>query len=242
MPNEAELQQFLREHEIPFSGCVAGDGLDQRRFYVFVEVNRDRNNLQTPTNSKLNQIRDTLKLKGLEVDFILIDEQLHNIEVGIRATLIHSFGSLIRNVFISSDGKTADIWLVQKRQISDNELSAIQKRLDVFLQNFDLSRGSIYRTNNENTPSKTACIKVLRRISPADLNSFIDALRENGFTVPSESWMSHMADSLRKSGLIIRLNSGKYALSLGGLTVLGSAKNAKSPDISRLLALARSRD
>ena len=167
MPNEADLQQLLREKGIPFSGCVVGDGLDRRHFYVFVEVKRDKNNLQSPSNLKLHNLRDTLKLQGFDVDFILTDEQLQNIEVGIRATLLHSFGALIRNVFISTDGQTAHIWLVQKRQILDNELSAIQKKLDVFLQNFDLKLGSIYRTNNENLPSKTACIKVLRRISPA---------------------------------------------------------------------------
>ena len=60
--------------------------------------------------------------------------------------------------------------------------------------------------------------------------------------MPSEGWMAHMADSLRKSGLVVRLKSGKYALSLAGLMALGSAKNAKSPDISRLLDLARLRD
>ncbi len=242
MTDKAKIEAFLREQGVVLSGCIVGDYFERPRFYVFVEVSRGKNNLQIPSNLKLTEFRNEFVRQGIDIEFILTDSKQLDIEAGIRASLLHSFGSLVRNVFLSTNGEIANIWIVPKTKISNSDFTAIQKRIGVFLGNFGLEMGGLNQTSNENIPTKTACINVLRRIAPADLAKLGDALRKKGFTVPSEGWMAHMADSLRKSGLVVRLKSGKYALSLAGLMALGSAKNAKSPDISRLLDLARLRD
>jgi hypothetical protein len=234
------IETILNKSEISLSSSIIPDGYESRRFYVFVDIKRDGNNLQIPSNYKLSNAGNALKELGIEVDFILTDAHQQDIEAGIRASLLHSFGDTIRNAFLSTDKQTAYIWMVPKGHVSETDLSVIHKKLTVYLDLVGFKLGSIYLTNKENLPTKTVCCRNLRKIAPADLTKLRDTLRAEGFTVPSDSWMSHMADNLRKNGLIVRLHNGSYALSFEGLRALGSSKTRKSPDIFRLLDLARS--
>lgn len=239
MTAESRIEQFLRGHGVPVSGSIVRDGYDGPRFYVFVEVTRDGNYRQVPSNITLHKLRNKLSEEGTNVEFILTDGAQRDIEISVRASLLHSFGMLVRNSFISTTHNTAEIWLDTKKTLTNDQLAEIKNNAEIMLAHFGLKLGHIQFANADNLPSQTICIVALRKLAPAELSKIAYLLRKNGFTVPSNDWLSRTFDNLRKKGFVVRLKSEKYALSLAGLKALGTAKNAKSPDLSRLLDLAR---
>jgi hypothetical protein len=239
MLDEREIDQFLRAHDLRGSGYIARDGSDGIHFYVFIEVSRNSKNHQVPSNKKLDELREGLAVLGTRIEFILTDIKKQDIEKGVRASLLHTFGTLLRNSFLSTNGKKAHVWVEPKKDISEIEFAKIKEKTVVTLSLYGLVLETLRLTKDDKLPSKTACIKTLRGIAPANLERIASCLREQTFTVPSTEWLARVFDSLRKTGFVVRLTSGKYALSLVGLKALGTAKNARSPDLARLLDLAR---
>ena len=233
------IEITLNSHEIAHSGQIAEDIFDENHFYVFVEVGRDADNYQVPSNKKLNSIKETLVKAGLNIEFVLTDSTRRNVEDGLRASMLHSFPDVIRNAFLSMQGASAQVWLVPKVALSSENLGLIREKISLYLQLFDISDFSVDVTSTANLPSRLNCLQVIRINSPTNIDVLISKLRHKGFTIPSEDWMSRMLDVLRKHGLIIRSKQGLYYLSLEGIKALGTTKGRRSPDITRMLALNR---
>ena len=239
MSDITDIKTLLAARSINISGSVARDGFDARRFYIFVEVTRNSENRQEPSNKILNEARDELFQLGFDIEYILTDGAHQDIETSVRASLLHSFGSSVRNSFVTVDAKRAIVWLDLKESINSDRIKDIKEKIVIALSLFDIALADVRSTAGDNLPSKTACVAALRGIAPADLPTVVARLRGSGFTVPSQNWLSRVFDNLRKGGFIVRSQSGTYALTLAGLRALGTKKSGKSPDVARLLALAK---
>lgn len=208
-------------------------------FNVFVEVQRSPLNKQMPSNFELNNIRDQLSARGVTIDFLLLDGRMYDIEAGIRATLLHSFGSVLRNAFLSATGRKASLWLDPKKEFDSEIQNRIREKSELFLAEVGFQLQGIASTADQNLPTKTVILKAIRLNAPILLETLGELLRANEFSVPSADWLARKLDALRKSRNVIRLSDGKYALTYESIIALGSAKGASSPDVRRLLALNR---
>jgi hypothetical protein len=234
------IESALKANGISPSGRLAEDIFDEKHFYVFVDVFRNSENMQVPSNKKLNDIKSQIADIGINVEFILTDATKRSIEDGLRASMLHSFPETIRNSFLTISGAETRVWLVPKAAINDDLLKEINQKIGIYLAVFDIEDFSIELTSAANLPSRIVCLAVIRNNSPTNLENIIEILRRRHFTIPSEDWMSRMLDVLRRNGMIIRSKGGMYSLSLAGLKALGTSKGRRSPDITRILALARS--
>lgn len=242
MSDEQGLLKILKDRGIIATGRVAEDIFNEASFFVFVEVARNSENHQIPSNKTLNEAKKHLKDQGVNVEFILTDAAGQDIEAGFRASILHSFGDFVRNAFLTIEGVNAGAWIAPKAQIEAGILSKIEEKTQVFLSNYDLKLSRLEYTSAANLPGKLFCLQMVRLMAPVKLDVLTEALRRKRFTVPSENWVSRMLDSLRKGGFVFRRKSGDYVLTLAGLKALGTLKNARSPDIARMLALAKSGD
>ena len=241
MRSAQQVEQFLLDAGIPVSGSAIRDSEGEGIYYVFVEVRRDIRGRQEPSNAALDIAKATLGDMGATVDFILTDGTMRDAEAGLRATLLHSFGGSVRNSFLSTRGREAFVWVVPKRVLGDAELNEISAKAKIFLEEVGLVLRQLTTTTGENLPSRMRCLATLRQAAPATHLQLAVLLRGQGFVVPSDDWMARRLDVLRKSGQVVRMRSGRYAVSLAALKGLGTVKGPSSPDISRLLALASSR-
>jgi len=239
MLNSDELKVYLENLGIAVEGTIIEDVSKASGYLVFVTVTRDTNNLQQPTNRKLHAIRNELAQEGTHVEFMLKNSYALDIEAGLRATLLHHHIDAIRNVFFSADKKGAHVWIEPKRKFTEEETVDVTRRSTVYLASLDLNLVTLRTTIDENLPTKFVCLKMIRQMSPIHIESLMAQLVAADFTVPSVDWLLRRIDSIRRSGLLVRLSNGSYVLSLEGLRSLGTTKNRRSPDIARLLALAR---
>lgn len=239
MPNQIDLNRILQEYGLVQSSPIVTPPGEPDAVYAFIEVQRNDKNLQEPSNLQLHKIRESIAKQGICIEFVLIDASTKDAEAGVRATVLHHFGDKIRNCFMSVDGRAADVWIVPKGQIPPDVMIGAEDKIRIFLDNIGLKLRKIISTTEDNTPSKSACLSILHQASPTSLALLADQIRYRGFVIPSENWLSRTLDNLRKAGLVTRFKDGSYALTLGGIKAIGTAKNARSPDVRRILDLAR---
>lgn len=240
MDENAELLDDLAASGLRVLGLARRANGEEWGYFIYVAVTRDRDNKQDPSKRKLLEIKNQLADKGVQVDFLLRDERASDVEAGLRASLLHSYDSYVRNVYASIDGGAVNVWIEPERDIEE-VFKSLEGSVATFLSSLDLVVGHVTLTADENLPSIFACLKTLRTIAPASLPELRDRLIDKSFAVPSIDWLKRRLESMRKKGLVVWLEGNRYALTLSSLQRLGTVKGRSSPDVERMLAMARRR-
>ena len=217
------------------------DPVDPNRYFVFLRVEFDERGRQVPNRNAIDTAVAALTERGLAVEILLIDTRTLDIESGARASLLHAYPEAVRNVFLSIARQGVSVWIDAKRSLDDQLRKSISARLSVFLDQFDLAVHSLATLGEGNVPGKLALLSAIRFAAPATPESLITRLQSNGFTVPSVDWLMRRLEAHRRAGDVVRLHDGAYALTAATIRALGTSQRGRSPDISRLLALARGR-
>jgi hypothetical protein len=242
MSDEETILALLAQSKIAAIGNVAPSGTGERKYYAFVEVARSQQGNQQPSNYTLRKIAALLSGLGIGIHFVLVENGQEDLKNSIKSMLIRQFPELVRTVFSTIDADGIDIWVEPKKALAANDTDTIAREARDFLTSFRVRLRAIQLTSNTNVPTRTACLRVIRIVSPVRLDQLHKELRQRGFDVPNDEWLSHELDKLRKLDFVLRKKQGEYSLTLAGLKALGSEKNRRSPDVIRSLALARRGD
>jgi hypothetical protein len=176
---------------------------------------------------------------GYLPEFLLVNEKSEDAEHSLRASLLVSFPDIVRNAFLSIESTQSNVWIDQKRSIEPYERNRVHDHVRQFVQLFRLPPASVLSLGEIALPTKFELLAIIRLRAPVDCEALRDALVERGLTVPSLDWINRQFDALRKSGLVVRRSDRHYALTLDALKRLGTLKGHRSPDVQRLLALAK---
>lgn len=239
MDYELIIVEALRANDIALLSKIVSSASADPLYFAAVVVDRDSAGKQVPSNRTLRQIQENLLSQGVRVEFLLRYEKSEEIEGGLRATLLHSHIEHIRNVFVSFESGEAHIWIEPKHALESATINQMVERAEKFLSLFEVVLAGTSITSDEVLPTKLGILTAIRLLAPASLTSLAIELTRRGFKVPSPDWLHRRLDVLRKEGSLVRLAGGELVLTRHSLHVLGTTKNRGSPDISRLLALAR---
>ncbi|MEO6609527.1 MAG: hypothetical protein ABIN69_13780 [Aestuariivirga sp.] len=233
-----ELLNILERNGLTIVGLVP-DPIVSGRFTAFVEVVRDGNNRQVPPNQKLKEAANLVAQQGGDIAFVLLDLINRDVEQGARATVLHAFSDYARNVFLSSEGNVPTIWIEAKRSLPLQVEKDLRMKMLQYMEVWGYKDVIVAIVGQSNAPTRLAILKQVRLKAPVDQGNLKAELTKNKFDVPTDSWLAHQLDALRKAGLVIRLKNEKFVLTLNALKQLGSSKNRNSPDILRLLEVSR---
>ncbi|TDM06121.1 MAG: hypothetical protein C4K60_15850 [Ideonella sp. MAG2] len=132
------------------------------------------------------------------------------------------------------------VWIDAKRSLDEDHRLAISERLGLFLSSFALSLSSLTQLGEGNAPGKLALLRQIRASAPVTAEELREKLTRKGLSVPSADWLTRRLDVLRKASEVVRLGDGSYVPSAATIRALGTTLHGRSsPDVSRLLALAR---
>lgn len=205
----------------------------------FVEVSRNADGHQKPSNLRLRRVAEDLAAYDVLVNFVLNDVSNMDLEAGLRATLIHAFPDFVRNAFLTLEADGGVVWVVPKGDAIRNSMDDISGRIAIYLENAGIRLSEVRLTVDENLPSRTAILNELRIAAPATQEVLAERLASKGFSSPPLDYLSRHLDALRKTSFVVRRKDGNYCLAANALKVLGTVKKRSSPDITRLLDLAR---
>lgn len=239
MSDEQKIVEALQNQGLTLEGHIVSSTSHIPTYFVTILVNRDSDGRQIPNNRILHSIKENLTNERISVEFLLRYADSEQIESGLRATLLHSHIDHIRNVFVSFESRNADVWIEPKHVLEESDINSLRSRAQTFLELFELKLTNLSVTSDEVLPTKYAILTTIRILAPASLSALSVELGRRGFKIPSPDWLVRRLDVLRKSGNIVRLAGGQFALTRLSLHTLGTAKNRRSPDVGRLLALAR---
>ena len=124
-------------------------------------------------------------------------------------------------------------------ELEPDELEELKNHANQVCELFNLPTARVIPLSALNLPTKFEMLRLIRRLSPVNCDRLKTALEEQNYDVPSLEWINKQFDLLRKNRLVIRLTDRTYALTAEGLHRMGTVKGRSSPDIARLLALAR---
>lgn len=208
--------------------------------YLPIKYTRDSSGRLIPNHKTLAQIKSDLAALGVFVEFILVDREAKANEDSLRASLISSYPDVVRNAFLRTLDGVANVWIDNKRSPSKHEMIQIELYLSKYVETVRQRGYRLHIMSEEVLATNAEVLSIIRRFSPLSMQALEKLIADRGFPVPSLDWLSRKLDALRKAGLVLRLTSGSYVLTRRALHQLGTQKNRWSPDLARLLALARS--
>jgi hypothetical protein len=232
------LASLAKSHVTPI-GKPVQDGSDAHQYYTFVNVSRNRKGHQQPSNYALKKLAEELQVSGITIHFVLIENGAEDLKNSIKSMLFRNYQEALRNVFSTIDQHGVEVWIEPKKALTSDATATLTAELNTFLEHFRMRLKAVRFTTESNLPAQSTCLRVARILAPASLARLREELLKRGFHVPNDDWLSLTFDKLRKAGFVIRKKDGEYSLTLAGLKSLGSAKDRRSPDIVRSLALAR---
>ncbi|WP_234731320.1 hypothetical protein [Acidocella facilis] len=239
MNDLGQIEALLKDHNLPLVGAIVSNPSTPGGYFVPVLLTWSASGGKSPSGKALAVAKASLLEAGYTVDFILIDERTSSIEESLRASLLGSFPSDVRNAFFSYGEGEPQAWIEFKRQPDPSTVVRLEGHLAKFAELFALPGLSLTILGEAATATRLEILSTVRQFSPIDLPSLMRELKRQDFCVPSQDWMNRQLDALRKGNLVLRRRDGNYTLTTEALTRLGTRKDRRSPDVRRILALAR---
>lgn len=241
MPDESHtIRTLFSDCGIPVIGSIIKDARPGNHYFVVIPINTDSRGRQEPSFKRLEEARLAILAQGYQIDFVLSEGQTVDVEGGLRAALMSAYGDSAVSVAVAYQGKKATVWVELADAIMSEATAAhVRERIEIYFASFAVAEVAVHITSRANLPSVFACLRTIRKLAPVDCDTLNAALQAAGFNVPSSEWLSHRLDAMRKSGRLVRLRNATYTLTADALQKLGTTKGRASPDVTRMLALAR---
>jgi len=239
MTDVARITALLEAQGLPVTGTIIASPSTPSGYFIPLRLTRRADGRKIPSGQTIAIARASLSDLGFSIDFILIDEESRDLEESLRASLLGTFPNDVRNSFFAAAKGGPQAWIEFKRQPDVETTRRLAEHLSKFAELFSLPSLSMTPIGEANTATKIEILSVIRQLAPVDLPSLMKELTTLGHDVPSPDWTNRRLDALRKSNLVLRRRDGAYVLTKEALAKLGTSKRRGSPDIRRLLAIAR---
>ena len=238
--SEIVLPLFLGENIEAVGDLVLDE--DSRNVYAQIKITFGVDGTRKPTRKQLLSVQQKAAEQGYQLSFLLVSDAKTKFEELIRETLFLAFPDVLRNVFCSLNEKGATVWIEPKSELMTSTVREIENSARNFCEAQHVALVDCFSIADQVTPGKLAILSALRLVAPVSSDGLKQALESTGFNIPSQDWLHRKLDALRKSGVVSLTSNRNYCLPGQTLRVLGTSKNGMtSPDVTRLLALWRSR-
>lgn len=238
--DSGRITELIAAAGVPLAGAVIKDARPGSYYFAIVSIVRDEEGRQEPSARRLEEVRAGLLELGFSVEFVSTDPLSVDIEAGLRAALTSSYGESVGSVAIALYARRATVWVELADAVGTQTFEeAVEAKVRLYFASFGITELTIVVASRANLPSVTVCLRAIRQLAPATSEALRARLTTLGFEVPSEEWLAHRLDAMRRSGRIVRRRDGSYVLTADALQRLGTNKLRTSPDVIRLLALAR---
>lgn len=233
------IKNAATDFNVEIYGSILENPIEENGYFIPIKMRIHGDGSKSPTHLVLTRYRKKLTDNGINAAFTVLNDQMNNIEDGLRSSLISTFPNEIRNSFMSIHKGLSQAWVDFKVVPDDKLLFRLSAHLDRFATAYAIPPVQIVRLSASTAPTRTQMLQMGRQISPFTSRRMFDALSSQVLAVPSIDWVNRQLTALQCAGLLVQVHDEAYALTSAALKKLGTRKERRSPDIKRMLALAR---
>ena len=195
----------------------------------------------------MNQLRaDIGRCLTLSVEWVTTkteDDRVAPLESALLSALETRFPGVYAAVLVSLPQQPpALVWVDTVPDVmhrpSENELNKVAASI---FSAFGLERPMARYIDSPEVPSNPMILRGLKVRSPATAEVLAGWLLERNAVIPDLKWLRRKLDTLRRSGLIIRMHNGAYTMTEAGLRVVPHTTSRSSSDVERALALSKTK-
>ena len=213
--------------------------IDAGGHVIYIEVQIDRRGRQIPSNYMIATAEKAAIDAYGAIDVVVSRGDVDDAMLSIKSMLMRRHLDTVRNVYCHLDGSGVTVWVEPKASLSHEQIGGLTEEIEAAINSFDLNLKAVISTSNVRLPNDSVILSMIRRAAPVKADDIATIMVERGFELPEDDWLARRLDRLRKRGFVVRFRDGQYALTRESLLALGSGKNRSSPDIRRILDLAR---
>lgn len=192
---------------------------------------------------QLNYLAKAIKRElDIDIEFLIArDEDQQNIEAGLNSLIKLQLPEAVRSCLLTlAADSSMNVWLEPAEGISGAIPPALEVIIREYLQIFKIQLGRIYWMHSDNvSPSLVEIVRMVKILAPASISQIENSLCQNGYQIPSTSWLQSKLDLARKRKLVIRTEEDQYVVTEGGLVLIPHSATANSSDVHRALALGK---
>ena len=206
---------------------------------VHIEARIDRRGRQIPSNYMIATAeKAAIDAHGVIV-VVVSRGDIDDVLLSIKSMLMRRYLDIVRNVYCHIEGSGVTVWVEPKASLSYEQVGDLTEEVEAVIGSFDLKLKAVISISDVRLPNDSVILSMIRQAAPVGADDVVTVMTGRGFELPEDDWLTRRLDRLRKRGLVVRLKDGRYVLTRRGLLALGSGKNRSSPDIGRILDLAR---
>jgi len=138
-----------------------------------------------------------------------------------------------------SSGEVEVIVFLEKGELLGSDYEEVEKKSSEFLKQYEKTIAKLIVS--EVSTSLPTAFQIMRKVfimAPVSLSQLADELARSEYLLPSKKWLNRQLDTLLRKHLVT-WDTGKYILTLAGISMIPAARNRQSADIERTLAFAR---
>lgn len=233
------IMVVLHANGISLAGSIVKMPNVEGGIFIPIVTRRTSDGASKPAKSALLAAKQQIGELNYLPEFILVNEQSEEAEHSLRSSLLVSFPDLVRNAFLSIEASSSNVWLELKKQATEDEKQRLNEHVGQSIGLFKLPPVSVLSLADIELPTRLEILSLIRSMAPVNCEALHSELQHRGFTIPSLDWINRQFDLLRKTGFVVRRHDRNYVLTLNGLKRLGTSKGRRSPDVIRLLAIAK---
>lgn len=234
----AAIAQLFADYGITDVSRVSPNA-DTGGHVVRIEAQIDRRGRQIPSNYMIATAeKAAIDAHGV-IDVVVSRGDVEDALLSIKSMLMRRYLDTLRNVYCHMEGSGVTVWVEPKTSLSPEQVGDLTEKVEAAIGSFDLKLRGVISTSDVRLPNDSVILSTIRRAAPVKAADVAKVMAERDFELPEDDWLARRLDRLRKRGLVVRFADGRYVCTRNCLLALGSGKNRSSPDIDRILDLAR---
>lgn len=186
------------------------------------------------------RVADTL---GVGVEWTtLLERSLEALEEAIESLYSVRFPGCVAHALLSSlSNHPAVLWVQPVQDAPEVSEEDLREAALPVLSQFGVDDLEVLKSRATRELTSPAVLRRTKALAPVKIRQLEAALAADGFELRSVRQVANILDQLRKKGLIVRSDSGHFALTQMGLSAVPHGLRRSSSDVERVLALGRRR-
>lgn len=245
MSTKQILEDFLRKHGLTSVVNFRYGADDSTRVILEIQAKafRPRASRGFTSTRQLTHLTNRLAKNDVSLTWVIVGTgEMQDLAEALQKQLQFLFGPSLTVTSLSTLGSATTTIIIQtsESRLISSKYQGIRQFCEMLLNGYGVRDVEVIMEDGEEIPSDLMILRRIKILSPVSSDALAEKLiPSTDRNSPTVKILSGKLDTLRKKGMLLRREDGKYVLTLKGIWACGGATTRNSSDVARALVLGR---